>query len=559
MAEAVDNKHLPGEEVKPYRIHIPNRHLELTKRKLEFARLPHEAPSGLWEPKAEVESLIDFWTEKYSWRDQESVLNTSFPQFRTSIALPSLGVTSPLRVHSIHVRSPRADALPLLLLPPFPFTNLSFGHLIAPLTEPDGTDAQAFHVVIPSLPGLGFSDALPASFSGGNPIPASAALFDALMARLEYPRYVATTASPGHQSPARIDYRLIRRLATHHAASCIGAHFISPPLEMPDLRRAPWEWTKWNIARFFRAGVLGYDEGDFAALERPRWVPPSSDVAKKGVEGTGAGLNGFGVLREPNAMAYALCDSPVGMLVFVLRALWLLGRKGEMGRVFSEERIITSTMLAWLPGFEHALRFWAGAANQGDEEGAGERSRLVVTVFVGGSASRDDDLYACPAWANADFDVVGVQRLTGKSDGKGLLAFERPEVVIDGARSLTKGLLARDKGAFLAKEEGVIVVPLEKVVVVPDNAPDTTMLSPEKGKGVAGSGVLSTPAVTPGDEKDEHSTIKDAKGKGKEVEAALLPPAPIPARDPLLDGESPDTLVEGAKTPPLDKATKSST
>ncbi|KAK4453281.1 epoxide hydrolase [Podospora aff. communis PSN243] len=555
MADAANTNNPPGEEVKPYRIHIPTRHLELTKHKLEFTRLPHEAPAGLWEPKPEVETLIDFWTEKYSWRDQESVLNTSFPQFRTSIALPSHGITTPLRIHFIHVRSPRADALPLLLLPPFPFTNLSFGHLVAPLTEPhDAAEAQAFHVVIPSLPGLGFSDALPASSSSGNPIPASAALFDALMARLEYLRYVATTTSPGHQSPARVDYRLVRRLATHHAASCVGAHFISPPLEMPDLRRAPWEWTKWNVARFFRAGVLGYDEGDFAALERPRWVASSGDVERKGGEGIGAGLNGFGSLREPNALAYALCDSPVGMLVFVLRALWLLGRKGDVGKgSFPEERIITSTMLAWLPGFEHALRFWAGAANQGDEEGVGERAKLVVTVFMGGSASRDNDSYACPAWANAEFDVVGVQRLTGKNESKGLLAFERPEVVVDGARALAKGLLSRDAGAFLAKGKGVAIVPLEKVVVVPDNAPDTTLLSPERGKGVAGPGVLATPAVTPRDEKDEQTTPKDAKGKGKE---ALPPPTPIPVRDPLLDGESPDTLVEGAKTPPLEKVGK---
>ncbi|KAK0651910.1 Alpha/Beta hydrolase protein [Cercophora newfieldiana] len=558
MADPVDNTNPHSDEVKPYRIHIPTRHLELTKRKLELTRLPHESPAGLWEPKAEVETLIDFWQEKYSWRDQESVLNTSFPQFRTSISLPeSHGTdTSSLRIHFIHVRSNRPDALPLLVIPPFPFTNLSFGHLIAPLADPPAGDddapaAQAFHVVLPCLPGLGFSDALPPSVR--SPIAASAGLFDALMERLEYKRYVATATAPGHMSPARIDYRLVRRLATHHTTSCVGTHLISPPLATPDVRTAPWEWTKWTVARFFRAGVLGYDEGDFAALERPRWVPAGASVedsaSASAGSGMGAGLNGFGTLREPNAMAYALCDSPVGMLVFVLKALWLLGRREG----FSEDRIVTSTMLAWLPGFEHALRFWAGAAKQADEAGTGTvMPKVAVTVFMGESASRADDAYACPAWANAEFDVVGVQRLTGKNETKGLMAFERPEAIIEGARSLARGLLAQDAGAFLAKEKGVAVVPLEKVVVVPDAAPG--LLTPRQGRGIAGAGVLATPAVTPGDEKDEDATPKAAKGKEREVVDSELPqPAPIPVRDPLLDGESPDTLVEGSKTPPLEK------
>jgi hypothetical protein len=245
------------------------------------------------------------------------------------------------------------------------------------------------------------------------------------------------------------------------------------------------------------------------------------------------------------------------MLVWVLRALALTGGKGgtEKGGVgwWSEERIITATMLAWLPGFEHALRFWEGAGREEEEEGVvgGEEgmSRVGITVFMGRG-----ERYACPAWANAEFEVVSVQRLEGGDGRRGLLAFEKPEVVVDGVRALAKGLLGRDAGAFLMKEKGVAVAPLEEVVVVPDAEPTVGVSPSEKKKGVA----WGTPVVTPGEEK---CAPKDVKGKGKEVvesDETLQPPVSIPVRDPLLDGESPDTLVEGSKTPPLDKVAKES-
>lgn len=194
------------------------------------------------------------------------------PQFRTTIRPPAS--ETPLRLHFIHARSSRANAIPLLLMPPFPFTHLSFGHLIKPLTEPDDDGPhdspagakQAFHLVIPSLPGLGFSDPLPNNTA---PIPAAAEMLNTLMARLSYPHYLATNAGAASSSPAEIDWRLADYLAAHFAGSCVGTHLIAPPLAPPTLRDAPWEWAKWSIASFFRAGILGYSNDDFAALGGP--------------------------------------------------------------------------------------------------------------------------------------------------------------------------------------------------------------------------------------------------------------------------------------------------
>ncbi|KAJ4399735.1 hypothetical protein N0V85_005937, partial [Neurospora sp. IMI 360204] len=261
----------PGEEVKPYKIHIPTKHLDLTRQKLELTRLPHEGSSSSsankskdwWEPKPIVEPLIDFWLERYSWREAESTLNNTLPQFRTTITLPNLD-NAALRVHFIHAHSPHPDAVPLLLVPPFPFTNLSLGHLIKPLTDPDADPTsenatsqqkQVFHLVIPSLPGLGLSDALPANLS---PIPASATILDTLMRRLGYAQYLVTGSAPGHLSPAAIDFRVVNRLATHHAESCVGAHLIAPPLKAPTRKeQGTGAWVKWKVAKMLKREKWG--------------------------------------------------------------------------------------------------------------------------------------------------------------------------------------------------------------------------------------------------------------------------------------------------------------
>lgn len=291
---------------------MSSKYLQLTRQKLELTRLPHEGggaePAGdganasrdWWEPKPQVEPLIDYWLEKYSWREQEDILNKT-PQFRTSIPLPhGSPAAAPVRLHFIHARSPHADlALPLLLLPPFPLSNLALTHLVGLFTRPEehGPHQQPFHLVIPALPGLGFSDPFP----GDTPdeIPAAAGMLDALMARLGYAHYLVSNAGAAHASPGNIDWRLIEHLATRHAGSCLGAHFVAPPLASPRLAQAPVEWAKWRIASALHAGILGYSAQDFSAL---REAPAAKTQGKKGFTPSKLGLNHVG-LREPNTLA----------------------------------------------------------------------------------------------------------------------------------------------------------------------------------------------------------------------------------------------------------------
>ncbi len=538
------------------------------------------------------------------------------------MAIPIPSSEAPLRLHFVHVRSPHGNALPLLAIPPFPFSSLSFAQLFKPLTDPeDASVNQPFHLVIPSLPGLAYSDPLPSNVS---PIATTAEMFNTLMSRLGYAHYLTTNTGAASASPAAIDYRLARRLAMAYPASCLGTHLVGPLLTAPKAQEAPWEWAKWTVARLLNTGVLGYSGDDFAALKRTRpasvtspaaestptpgatekgkWKEADKKTTPSAVAGAGLGLGSLN-LAEPNTLAYALCDSPTGLLVFVLNGLRTLGPRAT----FTKAQIITFAQLAWVPGPEYALRFWAQcAAHSVDSEGVtspgtlATKPRVAITVFTGGSGSTDNgtgdeggvelqslpllreqaETYSCPAWANAHYRVLHTQRTAGKA---GLVAWERPAVIAAGVRGLAKEVLRLDTRLVPPPTEPVLA-PLKKVVIAGDDSqnpppgPATKLPGQDTAKATAAEGSGSKEATgakasaSEGEkleeQKEKETEIEEKKvedkgekeavlqdeatpdlaqeSKGKEKE--LSPPPPL--RDPLFSDSSPDTLV--VNTPPLE-------
>ncbi|KAK8041368.1 Epoxide hydrolase [Apiospora phragmitis] len=543
--------HPPDEEVKPYQLHVSTKYIDLTQQKLEITRLPHEQSppnsDDWWEPKPLVEPLVDFWLEQYDWRSEEAAFN-ELPQFRTGFTIPN--AEAPVRIHFIHARSSHENALPLLLIPPFPLTSLSFAHLLQSFTEPeDAAINQPFHLVIPSLPGLGFSDALPNNTPA---VSTSGEILNSLMNRLEYSHYLVTNAASASGSPAQIDWKLASYLATQHPNSCVGTHFISPPLAKPRLKETPIAWAKWSIAKFFSAPIMGYHKDDFSALKRN----PPSEASKNSSIAAQFGLNHqLGLLQEPNTLAYALCDSPTGLLVFVLKYLKLLAPNRE----FTQAEIINFTQLAWLPGPEAAMRFWAHSAHHPEITESPKnkpakklRPRVAITVFLGdeveasGFESVQDEeaqqilpqaeikeSYACPGWAKAKYKVVYAHRASGKA---GLLAWERPELIVSGVRSLAKEIVKLD--SRLKPSPGPITAPLEQVVAGHDggDVPAQTE-DPATANNVLMSPEIGPQPPTPATEAPPLLTALSS-------DSALLAPIPSPRSDSRPQGEnSEDTRV----------------
>ncbi|HVR25943.1 MAG TPA: epoxide hydrolase, partial [Candidatus Polarisedimenticolia bacterium] len=191
------------EQVRLFHISVSQEAIDDLRARLRATRFPNQQSVKDWSqgvPLAHAKSLIEYWESRYDWRRFETELN-SFPNFRTSI--------DGLGIHFIHVRSPHLDALPIVLTHGWPGSIVEFMKIIRPLTNPTehgGRAPDAFHVVVPSLPGFGFSDK--PTETGWN-LPRIASAWSLLMQRLGYKRWVAqggdwgagVTTALGHLAP----------------------------------------------------------------------------------------------------------------------------------------------------------------------------------------------------------------------------------------------------------------------------------------------------------------------------------------------------------------------
>jgi len=172
-------------DVSPFNVRIPQIQLVDLKRRLAATRWPEREQVSDWSqgvPLERLRSLVTYWEKEYDWRRGERQLN-SFPQFRTNI--------DGLGIHFLHVRSKHETALPIILTHGWPGSVFEFLKVIGPLTNPTahgGKAEDAFHVVVPSLPGFGFSDK--PTDKGWN-LPRIARAWTTLMKRLGYVRWVA--------------------------------------------------------------------------------------------------------------------------------------------------------------------------------------------------------------------------------------------------------------------------------------------------------------------------------------------------------------------------------
>lgn len=301
----------PDTEIRPFRIDIPRAKLDDLADRLARTRWAPQLPGDRWTcgvPVDYLRDLADYWRRGYDWRKSESELN-AHPQFTTEID----GQT----VHFLHVLSPEPDALPLILTHGWPGSIVEFLDVIGPLSNPrsHGSDpAAAFDLVIPSLPGFGFS---PAPAESGWNTRRVAVAFAELMARLGYRRYGAQGGDLGALvSPdlGRVDADHV--VGVHVNAASVG--FI-PFGDVPDDDLAAF--TDAERQRYVRMRRFLSDGNAYFQMQATR----------------------------PQTLAYALTDSPVGQLAWIMEkfAEWSHG-DGVPEDVIDRDRLLTNVMLYWL-------------------------------------------------------------------------------------------------------------------------------------------------------------------------------------------------------------------
>lgn len=304
---------LPTPTPTPFTIAVPEDLLAFITDRVRTGRVPaplHYADgSGGWShglPVQTLAALQAFWTTHYDWRAIEARLNSTFTQF----TLPVSAAGEDLTMHFVHHRSARADAIPLLFIHGWPGSFLEAEHILPLLTAPEDPHHQAFHVIAPSLPGFGFSQApRNAGFSPKK----IAAVLHALMQALGYTTYIAQGGDWGSM--------IARLMAINNPAACVGVHVNFLVATPPSALWNPLE-IAWLLLRRF-------SQPEKVKLQRMMWWQEKECGYYK-IMGT-----------KPTTISCALTDSPLGMLAWIREKLEPL----VDGHVWTEEQCITWAMV----------------------------------------------------------------------------------------------------------------------------------------------------------------------------------------------------------------------
>ncbi|KAI1170196.1 microsomal epoxide hydrolase [Nemania sp. FL0916] len=284
-----------GDEIRPFTISIPDADLSDLHQRLRRTRFPTEledAGNDHGAPLADIRRLVTYWAEEYDWRKAEAELN-ALPHFTTT--LQASGGFEALDVHFVHMRSKRADAIPLLFAHGWPGSFLEATKLLNPLTAPPDDSTPAFHVVAPSLPGYGFSEASKKRGFGADEI---GEMFHQLMLRLGYDEY----ATQGGDWGFMITRAMGRRYAPEHVKA---QHVNLNHFPQPSFWRNPGTFFRTMLA----ALVTGFSEREKRGFARSRWFKDE-------------GMGYFAMQStRPQTIGYALADSPTALLAWIYEKL----------------------------------------------------------------------------------------------------------------------------------------------------------------------------------------------------------------------------------------------
>ena len=397
-------------DVEPFHLHVPDDEVADLRRRLATTRWPDPAPEDGWArgvPLADLRDLAAYWAEGYDWRRHEAALD-AWPQAMASV--------DGQRTHLLHVRSPQEDALPLVLIHGWPSSPVEFLRVLDALTDPaasGGDPADAFHVVVPGLPGYGLSTPL-AGPGWGNLYRVGFAWTDLLTA-LGYERFGVHATDAGTGVAGALAMAAPERVVGVHMTGTTAAMPFGPPLS-----------------------TEGLDAADRARVER------FNEYQR----------DGLGYLHQmatrPQTVAYGLTDSPVAHLAWIVEKFheWTDPAAQRPQDAVDVDQLLTLVSLSWftraaassanavyegMQAYRQMAEQAAGDAADhdasGDDGAGGSGPPFGVAVFAADTTVRSvmDPAGTFAHWAN--YDVGGH-----------FPAMEVPDLLVDDVRAFFRPL-----------------------------------------------------------------------------------------------------------------------
>jgi pimeloyl-ACP methyl ester carboxylesterase len=303
-----------GTAIHRYRVEIAQGDLDDLRKRLAATRWPDSLPETGWRlgsPVSYLRELAKYWETEYDWRRYEARLN-DLPQFTTQI--------DGQQIHFLHVRSPEPEAVPLLLGHGWPSSVVEFLNIIGPLSDPrrhGGEAADAFTLVVPSLPGFGFSGP---THERGWGVERIARALSQLMTRLGYSRYVAHGSDWGSI--------ILRELGRLHPDRMRALHVTSLPSAVPTTEPDQAELT----------GLTAHERERVHASLRRRAAALAEEAGSAIVQST-----------RPQTLAYGLSDSPGGQLAWIVEKFkeWT-GCAHTPDDAVDRDQMLTNVSVYWL-------------------------------------------------------------------------------------------------------------------------------------------------------------------------------------------------------------------
>jgi pimeloyl-ACP methyl ester carboxylesterase len=409
LAQAADTNQItsatqnPDETIRPFHVSVPQAQLDDLRKRIADTRWPDKETvddSSQGIQLARVQELVRYWGTDYDWRKAETQLN-ALPEFVTTID----GVD----IQFIHVRSRHPGALPVILTHGWPGSTFEFIKAIGPLTDPTaygGRAEDAFDVVIPSIPGYGFSGK-PVDLGWGPDRTARA--WDVLMKRLGYSHYVSQGGDHGSV--------ISDALARQAPKGLLGIHLNMPATIPAEL-------------------VKPINSGDRApvGLSRPEAEAFQSLSAFFGRNAAYGAL----MVTRPQTIGYSLSDSPAGLAAWMYEkfAQWS-DSDGVPERVLSRDEMLNDITLYWLTntGASSSRFYWENNNNNFSAE-AQKTSEITVPVAI---SIFPREIYQAPeSWSKKAYPTLYYYHQVDK--GGHFAAWEQPQLFAKELRAAFKPL-----------------------------------------------------------------------------------------------------------------------